>query len=60
VSNPTGRTADELRRMGYGVKQALADGYKINEDDDRFLVAYKGDWPETDGFFFLHRGVVDG
>lgn len=54
--NPKGKTADQLRDLGYGVEAALADGYEINEDDDRFLVAYKGTWPETTEFLLLHRG----
>lgn len=53
--DPKGRTANELRDMGYTVADAVRDGYLINEDDDRFIVAYKGSWPDTDEFVFMHR-----
>lgn len=53
--NPKGHTADELRAVGYTVNDAIRDGYSINNSDDRFLVAYKGAWPDTDEFMFMHR-----
>lgn len=53
--NVKGKTANELRDMGYGVLDAIRDGYNINNEDDRFLVAYKGAWPDTDEFLFMHR-----
>lgn len=55
MANVTGKTANELRDMGYGVLDAVRDGYNINNEDDRFLVAYKGPWPDTDEFLFMHR-----
>lgn len=59
TTRATGKTANELAEMSYGVMEAIADGYNINNEDDRFLVAYKGPWPDTSEFVFMFRPSVE-